>query len=155
MQVILKNSTGYFYKEGSGFTATKPADATKLSSEEASCVLNCASKFGFSATSEDAPATKSFAVCYIRKTDLQADGSVVANLKNPSRRRFATVEEARTHGARFHVRKSGWQAPVGSAGHQGFYVIETDDQVTDVVNPKTGLTNPAPGTTGSRFRRKG
>jgi hypothetical protein len=152
--VIIKNSTGHFYKEGSGFIAIPKDQATRLSTEDANCVLKCASKFGFDGSTEEAPATKSFAVCYVRKNDVAADGTVTANLKNPSRRRFATIEEARTHGNRFHVRKASWGAAPGSAGHQGYYVIETSDPVTDVVNPKTGLTNPAPGTGGSRFRRK-
>lgn len=143
MTKILKGSTGSFYKEGSGFTATQN-NATRLSDEQADEVLSCASKFGFSATAEEV-SNKSFAVCYLRKTDFNEDGTINPNQLNPSRRRFATRAGAATHGRRFNVRKASYGAAPGSAGHVGFYVIETNDPVNSAINLATGLTVPTNG----------
>ena len=74
----------------------------------------------------------SFAVSYIRAKDLVAGGAINANKNNPSKRRFATVEEANQHGSRFTVIEE----------HLGFYVTRTNDRPTDWVNGKTGKTNP-------------
>jgi hypothetical protein len=83
----------------------------------------------------------SFAVSYVRVPDLNDDGSIKDNVKNPSRRRFATRDEAIQHGSRFSVRKAKGSDVEGSAGHIGYYVIETSDPVNATINWKTGLTN--------------
>jgi len=140
---VLKNAASSLYLiVAKGFVAAKNL-ATRLSSEEASDAAGCAAKFGIEVSTEEV--SGSFAVGYIRPSDVK-DGAVASNDKNPSRRRFATIEEARTHGARYYVRraksaKGEKKKPVGSAGHIGYYIIETGDPVTDAVNPKTGLTN--------------
>lgn len=145
-KTILKNGAGLYYVEGSGFTASSPSAATAMSSDQADCTIKCAAKFGTTGVvTESAPASVSYAVCYVRNADRQADGSIVANVNNPSRRRFASEAGARTHGARFHVRKARWGAAPGTAGHVGFYVIKTNDPVNAFINLKTGLTNPAKG----------
>jgi hypothetical protein len=152
MTKILKGSTGSFYKEGAGFTADQN-NATRLSDDQADEVLSCASKFGFSATAEEV-SNKSFAVCYLRQSDLNLDGSVNPNKLNPSRRRFATRAGASTHGRRFNVRRSGYGAEPGSAGHVGFYVIETNDPVNSAINLETGLTVPTNGAPKTYSERK-
>jgi hypothetical protein len=96
---------------------------------------------------EDGPANKSFGVCYLRKADLVAGkptADALNNPLNPSRRRFATEAEADKHGSRFRERKASYGAAPGSAGHIGFYTIETNDPVNSVIS-STGKTIPAPG----------
>lgn len=142
---IIKNgASGLYLVIGKGFVGTK-AEASQFAADEVACQIKCAANYGVTAVAEALPQHKSFGVCYVRIGDRNADGSIQPNKLNPSRRRFATFDEARIHGSRFHVRKARWQAAVGSAGHIGFYVIETTDPVNSVVNQKTGLTNPAPG----------
>jgi hypothetical protein len=140
---ILKNSTGLYFSEGAGFTADA-AKATRLSCEESDQLMASAVRFGFSATEEEVTDV-SYAVCYIRETDIDEDGNVNPNALNPSRRRFASRAGAETHGRRFNVRKSHHGAAPGSAGHLGFYIKKTNDPVNSAINLATGLTVPANG----------
>lgn len=139
-KVVVKSSSGYFIS-GSGFVGTQKTATVFPSVDAASCTLKCAASMGITASAEVLPELKSYAVGYIRASDLNTDGSVKMNTKNPSRRRFATIEEARAHGSRYFVRKAKGSTVVGSAGHIGYYVIVTNDPVNAAVNPKTGLTN--------------
>ena len=136
-QYTLKGSNGSYYVKGEGFTASCRKKASALTDEQ----VNCAIELGFTGTKE--VLATSFAVNYIRAGDLDSNGQVKPNTKNPSRRRFATRDEAIKHGSRFGVRKSAERgAKPGSAGHIGFYVTESTDPVNAKVNWKTGLTNP-------------
>ncbi len=133
----LLGTCGHWFVLGKGFTAYAQKDASVVGDDEVRCLrANLGYKF-----STRAPLTVSFAVCYVRKTDLAADGTVRQNIKNPSRRRFATRDEANQHGSRFAERKAKGSDVAGSAGHVGFYVIETYDPVNAEINWKTGLTN--------------
>ena len=87
----------------------------------------------------------SFAVCYIRPEDIQANGHIKSNKLNPSKRRFATLAEAIQHGGRFNVRRKNAQDKNGTAGHRGFYVIPSKDAPNAEINWETGLTNPIGG----------
>lgn len=143
-KVIRNTESGLFYVEGQGFKGTV-ATATRFAAvADANGALDCARKFGFGgvAVVENAPAPvdshikqnangKSFAVSFIRAKDL-VGGSVAANKRNPSPRRFATAAEAQHHAARF----------VKIEKHVGFYVTETNDPVNAWVNQVTGKTNP-------------
>lgn len=73
----------------------------------------------------------SFAPSYIRKGDVKGDGSIAPNARNPSRRRFATEAEARTHAERFAVKR----------GHLGSFVTRINERPTSWVNAATGRTN--------------
>jgi hypothetical protein len=131
------NASGLFFVLGVGFIAADKNKASQLTNDQIAGAV--AAGFG--------PATKievvvSYAVNYIRQTDLDANLVVKANAKNPSSRRFATRDEANQHGSRFNVRKAAKGAPEGSAGHIGYYVTESTDPVNAVINWKTGLTNP-------------
>ncbi len=92
----------------------------------------------------------SYAVVYIRKGEgerlLKGLGKNPANPNagqvDPSKRRFATRDEADQHGSRFRSRKANANDADGSAGHEGFFVVETSDPVNAKINWKTGLTNP-------------
>lgn len=133
----LLGSNGYWFVKGQGFTARTQKDASVVGNDDITCLTN----LGFVFTAK-APLVVSFAVCYVRKDDLNANGTVRPNAKNPSRRRFATRDEAHQHGSRFAERKAQGSNVPGSAGHVGFYVIETNDPVNATINWKTGLTNP-------------
>lgn len=143
---LLRNIKGYFV-DGLGFSGTQ-ANATRINEDDVPCIQKCAARMGHGETSvEDAP-NRSFAVTYIRKGDVkdgqldkQAPNTALGQL-DPSRRRFATFEEARVHGSRFHVRRHNRGDAPGSAGHVGFFITETNDPVNAKVNPETGLTNP-------------
>lgn len=140
MKYLLKNAAGLFYVLGQGFTATTKASASLLDCAQ----ITCAQSLGFLGTKVEVPVNKSFAVNYIRSENLDANGQVKPDTRNPSRRRFATKDEAIQHGSRFGVRKSKQRgAAAGSAGHIGFYVTESTDAVNAKINWKTGLTNPA------------
>lgn len=137
MNKYVKNNTNQrWFVQGSGFTASRREEASAIGCEQ----VNALATLGFDIT---VSSSESFAVCYVRKEDLYDDGSVGDNDKNPSPRRFATEDEARIHGSRFHVRKAKGSNVPGSAGHVGFYVIKTEDPVNAKVNPETGLTNRA------------
>jgi hypothetical protein len=135
---VKSNYNGYYFVTGAGFTAYSPDKASKLTAEQVGCLKN----LGYNNFTVVEVKT-SFAVSYIRQGDLNADGvTVKPNVKNPSKRRFATRDEAMQHGSRFAVRKAKGSDVEGSAGHIGYYVIETSDPVNAVINWKTGLTNP-------------
>ena len=143
---ILKHANGGYFVQGRGFVGAKAA-ATQLTDEVASNLLQSAAAFGLEASSEEV-ANRSFGVVYIRRKDVTAEGGVAKQPANralnevdPSKRRFGTMEEAITHGSRFHVRRAKKGDAPGSAGHRGFYVVETTDPVNAAVNPDTGLTN--------------
>ncbi len=141
----LKGSrTGRYFVLGSGFTASTKTSASKLT--EAQVIAARALGFEPSVTEN---VSVSFAVNYIRKGDVtwirKGDvtwaGTVLPNVRNPSKRRFATREEANQHGSRFAVRRAKGSNVDGSAGHVGFYVTESSDPVNASVNWSTGLTN--------------
>lgn len=137
MSKYIVQNGGAFYVQGKGFPTYIKAQATRLTSAEADGVVNAAKSMGvlFATKSE---VHSSFAVFYIRPEDILGEG-VKANSKSPSSKRFATREEANTHGARFADRvKRGTDTPVG---HIGFYVKESTDAVNAYVNAETGLTN--------------
>lgn len=153
MSKIIKNSAGLYFVYGTGFGGNLDS-ASRLTEAEAADVIQSASDMGitnlkvYTAPEDEAPATcvcagiTSWAVCYVRKDDLNTDGSIKTNSKNPSRRRFATREEAIAHGSRFSHRKASAGDTPGSAGHVGFWIVGTSDPVNATVNPLTGLTNP-------------
>lgn len=142
---VIKNMSGLYYKTGHGFTANLDS-ASRLDGFEVDSVLESCEDLGISGlTVIEAPVEKpsvSWAVCYVREGDLNSDGSIKTNTNNPSRRRFATRCEAIAHGSRFAVRKAKGSDVTGSAGHVGFWIIQTNDPVNAAVNPATGLTNP-------------
>lgn len=134
--------TGLYFVKNQGFKAATTSLATKLSSEEAAMVQATGVNYGVEASEVIEVKASSFAVCYVRPHDIAGDGSIKQNNLNPSRRRFATREEANIHGRRFNERRAkGRNTEKGSAGHVGFYVIETNDPVNAAINPATGLTN--------------
>ncbi len=128
-QYYLKNSTGYYFVLGRGFIATCRAGASKLTKQQ----VDCAGTNGFYGYSEEVITTRSFAVNYVRKDDV-VGGKVSANANNPSKRRFATFDEAFQHGTQLQNREA-------SKGHVGFYVSESTDAPNAAINWKTGLTN--------------
>lgn len=141
---VLRGASGGYFVQGAGFTATSKCGATVLTQAQ----LDCAAGLGFSGTPE--AATTSFAVVYIRKGEGQnllagqGKNSPDANKGqvDPSKRRFATFDEAVQHGSRFAERRAKRTDGNGSAGHEGFFVIQTSDEVNAAINWKTGLTNP-------------
>lgn len=136
-QYVLKSKiNGFYFVKGKGYAAALPGAASKVTQAEADAVAIA----GFEPFTMIEVAT-SFAVMYIRPQDLLAGGGVAANKNNPSRRRFATRDEANQHGSRFGKRKAEGSKVEGSAGHIGFYVVETTDPVNASINWKTGLTN--------------
>jgi hypothetical protein len=148
-KVILKEPNGRFFVRGKGFVAQNKNEATQFqSAEDAAKAVGCAAEFGIQAHMEEVLSI-SFGVVYIRRKDVTANGELdkqkadrALNEQDPSRRRFATFEEARIHGSRFHVRRAKRGDAPGTAGHRGFYIVETNDPVNAAVNPATGLTNP-------------
>lgn len=145
--IIVKNiANGLYLVQGKGFIANK-AGATRFDSAEASDKLVSASDVGIVANLEEV--TVSYSVVYIRRKDIKADGVGLAkkmpdsslNEIDPSKRRFATEDEAWQHGSRARERKANKNDAPGSAGHRGFYVVETTDPVNSAINWKTGLTN--------------
>jgi len=135
------NVTGRFYVVGRGFVATSVAGATKMTSAEATQVQDCGRKFGAEASTAQAVAG-SWAVNYIRAENLTSTGQVKSDTRNPSKRRFATKDEAVQHGSRFGERRKRAGDENGTAGHVGFWVSESSDAVNSEINWKTGLTNP-------------
>lgn len=133
-QSVFSNS---YYIKGFGFTGTK-ASATRLTEGEAQSVAAAYRTIGTYPSAVVEKADKSFAVMYVRPGDIAANGTVKANTLNPSKRRFATEDEAFTHGARFRERTKDGSTP---CNHKGFYVVETQDPVNAYVNQATGLTN--------------
>jgi hypothetical protein len=124
-------STSYpyaYFVKGAGFAASYTSGATKLTQQD----IDCARNLGYAGTA--VPVVTSFAVNYVRPQDLDATGQVKSNVRNPSRRRFATFAEAFQHGTKLRTRDE-------SKGHLGFYVTETSDAVNARINWETGLTN--------------
>ncbi len=142
---IIKNViNGKFFVANKGFVATIPSEATKydLNSAELNSALAMARALGFSVTTQEfVPVDpnivqnadgSSYTVHYIRKGQVNIDGSVQAHKNNPSKRNFATQDEAIHHASRF----------MKSEGHLGFFVIKVQARVNSYVNKVTGLTNP-------------
>lgn len=129
-------TSGKFFVLGQGFTAATEDGASQLTDAQ----IVAASSLGFEPF-EKIVATVSWGVNYIRKGDMAGDGSIAANRKNPSKRRFAEKDEAIQHGSRFQERRKKRGDAAGTAGHLGFYVTETPDPVNASINWKTGLTN--------------
>ena len=149
MSKVIKNSAGKFFIENSGFTGTEANATTFDSCSAANDTVSCLKRAGIfdAVVVTKTPASASFAVCYIRKGDINAAGGI-SNKKlssgfpeTPSSRRFATEDEAVIHGSRFRARRARAGDKPGTAGHVGFYVIKTNDPVNAAVNPKTGMTN--------------
>lgn len=145
---VIKNSSGSYFVAGRGFVGESEQEGTSYTKDSGNQAVSCIGSLGFGSGSLVEVKSSSFAVVHIRKGDV--DGVKVSkrspngamNERDPSRRRFETVEEARAHGARYHVRRAYRKDPPGTAGHQGYFVIETNDPVNAKVNWKTGLTNP-------------
>ncbi len=142
-QYRLKGGNGRYFITGAGFTGTVE-QATKLNQG----AVTCATNLGFIGTAEEVKAA-SFAVVYIRKGEgarlLSGLGKNTADANkgqvDPSKRRFATFDEAVQHGIRFSARRKAAGDKPGSAGHEGFFVVESFDAVNSAINWKTGLTN--------------
>lgn len=132
-----------YFVAGSGFTGRDVKSATQLTQAEVEGVQQCSRNMGLENSVPFAVST-SWAVNYIRNTDI-VNGVVQPNCKNPSRRRFATKDEAVQHGSRFGERRKNAGDAAGTAGHVGFYVTESNDPVNAEINWKTGLTNPLGG----------
>lgn len=133
---LKSNKSGKWFVKGDGYTGATQKNASALTDAEVAAVIAA----GFEPFAKVAALKVSFAVAYVRDTDL--DGTTVKpNKRNPSKRRFATKDEAIQHGTQFgRLRKAAGDAE-GTAGHVGFYVIETNDDVNASINWKTGLTN--------------
>lgn len=131
---IVKSDDNLYFVLGHGFVTECYGEASKLEQGQIDGLMLA----GFVGTAFEA--TVSYAVNYIREGDL-VDGVVQGNPKNPSKRRFATRDEANQHGSRFGTRVANKGDAPGSAGHIGFYVTESSDAVNAVINWKTGLTN--------------
>ncbi len=143
-----KDSSGKYYVHGKGFTGSTKCEGSELTEAN----LGCLTDLGYTFTSEEIveavnAATGSFGVVYIRRKDVK-DGKVAklatdANLGeiDPSKRRFATFAEAKQHGSRFNLRKAKSGDKPGTAGHVGFYVVQTNDPVNAAVNWASGMTN--------------
>lgn len=140
-KVIIKKSSVLEYLNCAGFTTDISKAQVFENAAAAQAKIASAAQFGLTLVTVAAPVTKSWAVGYIRKGDLNTDRSIKSNTNNPSRRRFATQKEAMQHGSRFDQRKAKGSRIPGSAGHIGYYLIETNDPVNASVNPATGLTN--------------
>lgn len=142
---VVKSVHGSFFIQGRGFTGTKEK-ATRFKSEaEAEEVRKCAEQMGLgNSTVEcggEAPAVdpgvqqnydgSSYAVSFIRKKDIQYDGSIRAHRLNPSKRRFRTEQEANQHGIRFTKIEK----------HVSHYVTRVQEPVNAYVTAN-GYTNP-------------
>ena len=133
--------TGLYLIEGKGFVSATQKGATEFHFDELCDPLNAAASLGFTTEHAEVPQVKSYAVNYVRTGDVNADGSINANKRNPSKRRFATKDEAIQHGSHFSVRRKLANDAEGTAGHVGFWVSESFDAVNAEINWKTGLTN--------------
>ncbi len=139
----LKGANGLYFVQGAGWTGTE-ATASILTCENISCLAGV----GFTGTKVEVK-TRSYGVVYIRKGEGQnllagkGKGSPNAALGqiDPSKRRFATSDEAWQHGSRAQERRAHRGDKPGTAGHEGFFVVETYDAVNSAVNWKSGLTN--------------
>lgn len=149
MKSVIKNPSGSYFVEGQGFAGTQ-ASASRYDSATATAKQACIASCGLGSTTLESVSEVSYAVVHIRKGDIVTATGISKNQANstlnqfdPSKRRFATRAEANTHGKRFDTRRANKADAKGSgtAGHVGFYVIETNDPVNAYVNPATGLTN--------------
>jgi hypothetical protein len=147
--VIKNNKDGKFFVLGAGFTATEAKDATRFDDNDTLFNIEVGlGAGGFDFEAVDAPQV-SFSVVYIRKGEgkrlLAGQGKAKADGNkgqvDPSKRRFATIEEAIVHGSRFYTRRAKAGDEQGTAGHEGFFVVETNDPVNATINPLTQLTN--------------
>lgn len=147
MYVIKQTTTGRYFITGRGMATSNPNEATKFTTvSSASNQIGCLNSAGlFYLTVEAVPVVdpnivqnrdgSSYAVSFVRPSQLRSDGSVNAHKLNPSKRRFATYEEAVHHGSRFMVIEK----------HAGFYVTKRYEPVNSYVNKVTGKTNPEQG----------
>lgn len=134
---------GKFFVEGKGFVGTA-ANASLLDEGKVKCVAGLGFNF------QTVEAVESYAIVYIRKGEgvklLAGYSKDKADANkgqiDPSKRRFATFDEANHHGSRFAERRAKRTDKPGTAGHEGYFVIETSDAVNSKVNWKSGLTNP-------------
>lgn len=149
MNKVIKNGEGKYFVHGSGFVGSESTATTFESCSDAQGTIKCLASVGITGVEvvNKAIEHKSFAVCYIREKDINANGGVT-NKKlesgwpsTPSPRRFASFGEAVVHGSRFQERRVNRDDKPGTCNHKGFYVIETKDPVNAKVNPATGLTN--------------
>jgi len=132
-------ATGLYMIVGHGFVGSR-CEATVIDGVGANLIAINSVTFGINDAVVEAAYT-SYSVNYIRDVDINECGVVTPNDKNPSRRRFATRDEAVKHRSRFGDRKAAKGDPAGTAGHIGFYVTESSDPVNAEINWKTGLTN--------------
>ena len=135
--IVQPKINGLYFVKGQGYDSTRKSDADLLTNVEIEAIRIA----GFEPFDKH-EVVISYAVMYVRPKDVLSDGSVAANRDNPSRRRFATIDEANEHGSRFNKRKAKGSKVEGSAGHIGFFVVKTNDPVNASVNWDTGLTNP-------------
>lgn len=144
-QYKLKDASGKFFVTGKGFSTTVEASASSLDEAQIKCLLG----LGFT-DFEQIESSRSYAVVYIRRGEgIKLLGGSRKNVPDadkgqvdPSKRRFATWDEAHQHGSRFPERRAEKCDKAGTAGHEGFFVIETGDPVNAKVNWKSGKTNP-------------
>lgn len=143
MDKIIKNTAGSFFVTNNGFTGTIDTATRFATLEAAQSQIACLVSVGLTGTIENSPVAAdvaivqnsdgtSYAVSYIRSKDLDADGSIKTNKRNPSPRRFKTFAEARIHATR----------AVDHHQHSGYYISKTYAPVNAYVNKITGLTNP-------------
>lgn len=145
MSKVIKNSAGRYFVAGRGFVGTVAEATSYPTLSQAQAKVEDLVGLGFApGTIENAPAPvdgsgaiqnrdgTSFACYFIRPKDLNADGSVKSNKRNPSSRRFKTQSEAQHHASRM----------VAAFGHRGYYVVKTNDPVNAWINSANGLTNP-------------
>ncbi len=135
-QYLKGTKSGKFFVLGAGFVARSTKEASVLTDAQ----VQAAQLLGFE-PSEVVKVATSFAVNYIREGDVNPDFSIAANKRNPSKRRFATKDEALQHGSRFSERRKKAGDEAGTAGHVGYWVSESNDAVNASINWKTGLTN--------------
>ncbi len=135
-QYLKGTQSGKFFVLGAGFVARSTKEASVLTDAQ----VTAARSLGFE-PSEVVKVASSFGVNYIREGDQNGDGSIAANKRNPSKRRFATKDEAIQHGSRFSERRKAAGDEAGTAGHIGFYVTPSCDAVNAAINWKTGKTN--------------
>ncbi len=145
---IIKTAYAGYFKQGQASSVNKD-QATKFDSEcEANKTIACLKNVGI--VGHVVPLQTSWAVVYIRAGEgqrlLKGLGKNPANPNagqvDPSKRRFATRDEADQHGSRLRLRKANAGDANGSANHEGYFVVETNDPVNAKINWKTGLTNP-------------
>ena len=142
MNKVIKNNSGSFFVEGSGFTGTATT-ATRLTLDQAQAKVASFASLGVTGLQIENELVvnasliqnadgSAWACFYVRTKDLNSDGSVKTNKRNPSVRRFRTKAEAQHHATRM----------VAHFGHVGYYVQNLTSPVNAWINAATGLTNP-------------